>query len=145
MSRVVRATPAAGRTRLRRLAAPVATIGGLGVATVALHLRDPHTQGSWGVCPSLALFGIACPGCGGLRAVNDLTNGDLAAAASSNLLFVLSIPLIVFLLGRWAYDAWHGASRVHAWASTPVLYAGLTVILAFTVARNLPTGQWLAP
>ena len=35
-----------------------------------------------------AAVGIWCPACGGLRAVNDLTNGDVLGAASSNLVFV---------------------------------------------------------
>jgi len=133
-------------TRWRRLAAPVATTGALALATAALHLRDPHVHGSWGFCPSAALFGVYCPGCGGLRAVNDLTHGDLAGAASSNLLFFVSVPLVAFLLGRWAYDAWRGTDRGRTWLSSwPVLYAGLAVTLAFTIVRNLPPGAWLAP
>ena len=63
--------------------APTALVGGLGLATLALHLRDPHDSYSWGLCPS-SVLGLACPGCGGLRAVNDLTNLRLADAASSN-------------------------------------------------------------
>src|SRR4051794_35448113 len=87
--------------RWQRLAVPAVSIGALAATTLALHFRDPHSQGSWGVCPSYALFGVYCPGCGGLRAVNDLTNFDLLGAASSNLYFVAFVPLIVFLLGRW--------------------------------------------
>lgn len=133
------------RTRPRRIVAPVATIAGIAAATVALHFRDPHVSGSWGLCPSLALFGIACPACGGLRAVNDLSNGDVVAAASSNLLFVMSIPLIVFLLGRWLYDAWRGHARPSTWLSSPpVLAVGFVLFATFSVARNLH-GSWLAP
>ena len=131
--------------RVRRLAPPLTTIGGLGLATLALHVRDPHSPGSWGFCPSLALFGVFCPLCGGLRAVNDLTNVDLAAAASSNLLFVASIPLIVFLLGRQVVDAYRGVRRRRSWLSSwPVLALGAVLAVAFTVARNLPAGVWSA-
>ena len=140
---------AAARTtqgRLRRLAVPAATFGGLAIATAALHFRDPHIDGSWGLCPSAAIFGIYCPGCGGLRAVNDLTHGDLGSAASSNLLFFVSIPLVVFLLARWGYDAWRGSDRGRTWLSAwPTIYAGLGIALVFTIARNLPMGAWLAP
>ena len=96
----------------------------------------------WGLCPSAAIFGIYCPGCGGLRAVNDLTHGDVGAAASSNLLFFVSIPLVVFLLARWGYDAWRGGSdRGRTWLSSwPTIYAGLGIALVFTIARNLPMG-----
>ena len=121
------------------------TVASLAAATVALHLRDPHVSHSWGVCPLYALTGIYCPGCGGLRGVNDLTNGHVAQAASSNLLLVLALPFTVVLLARWSYGAWTGR-EVRA---IPVLPKALTTALIlfallFTVLRNLP-GSWLAP
>ena len=99
------AVPREARTRPRRVVPPVATITGLAAATLALYVRDPHASGSWGYCP-ISLLGFYCPGCGGLRAVNDLTHGDLAGAVSSNALLVLAMPFAVFLLARWAIDAW---------------------------------------
>lgn len=125
--------------------APALVIGGLGAATLALYLRDPHERGSWGFCPSAAL-GIHCPGCGGLRAVNDLTHGDVAAAASSNLLLVALMPLVVGLLALWAADRWRGRTRrVDERRLRTVLVALAVVAVAFTVLRNLPAGAWLAP
>ena len=97
------------RTRWERIRDPLLTGGLVGGLTIALHFRDPHASGSWGYCPFYALTGLYCPGCGGLRAVNDLTNGDLAAAASSNLLFVALIPVIVVVWLRWTGRAWSGA------------------------------------
>ena len=123
--------------------APAITVGALGAATVALHFRDPHAEGSWGFCPS-ALLGVSCPGCGGLRAVNDLTNLQVVDAASSNLLFVLALPVVVLGLGRWVVDQWRGTVR----AAPQVTWLGTTgvvlALVAFTVLRNLP-GSWLAP
>ena len=81
--------------------APASLVGGLGLATLALHLRDPHDSYSWGFCPSAAL-GLSCPGCGGLRAVNDLTNLRLADAASSNLALVIAIPILIAAIVVWA-------------------------------------------
>jgi hypothetical protein len=85
--------------RLQRLASPLAAGGIAAVGALALHVRDPHTAGSWGFCP-VALLGLACPACGSLRAVNDLTHLDLSAAASSNLLLVLAVPVALALWGR---------------------------------------------
>jgi Protein of unknown function (DUF2752) len=140
------AAPAAsGATRWQRMAAPVCTIGGLGLVTVALHLRDPHDEGTWGYCPSAAV-GFWCPGCGGLRAVNDLTRGNVGAAASSNLLFIAVLPLLVFLLGRWAVDRWTGRERepnARLIVIATVSFCALAVV--FAVLRNIPAGSWLAP
>ena len=126
--------------------APLATIGGLGLATLALHLRDPHESGSWGLCPSAAL-GFWCPGCGGLRGVNDLTDLRVVDAASSNLVLVHAKPVMIFLLGRWALDSWSGRVRTpmdHR-VNAVLLTLSLTALAAFTVLRNLPAGSWLAP
>lgn len=125
---------------------PLLAIGGLSAATLALHLRDPHEQYSWGICPSAAV-GLSCPGCGGLRAVNDLTHGDLAAAASSNLLFVVLVPFAVVALGLWAADRWRGAgASTVPWGRLKPFYPALVVaVVAFTVVRNLAFGAWLAP
>ena len=137
--------PPARRSRRERMTAPVLTLGGLGLATTALHLRDPHERGSWGFCPSAAL-GFSCPGCGGLRAVNDLTNLDVAAAASSNLFFVVLLPFLVLGLAVWTRDRWTGHERTVSWpVVTAVAYGTLALLLVFTVVRNLPFGAWLAP
>jgi hypothetical protein len=116
------------------------------VASVLLHLRDPHRSGSWGFCPWLVLTGTYCPGCGGLRAVNDLTRGDLAAAASSNLLFVASVPLLVAAWGRSTLRRWRGPVRP---VRTRTALAGVAVLVVVSVAwwvvRNLPAFAWLAP
>lgn len=133
-------------SRGQRLRAPLLTIGGLAAATLALHVRDPHVDGSWGFCPSAAL-GFWCPGCGGLRGVNDLTHGDVAAAASSNLLLVLLAPLAVAALGVWTWHRWRGTTppwpgqRATVTATTLLLVA----MVVFTVLRNTPWGTWLAP
>src|SRR5690348_17367233 len=94
--------------RSERMRGPVLTAAGLATATLALHLRDPHVTHSWGVCPLYALTGIYCPGCGGLRGVNDLTNGHVGQAASSNLLLVLALPFAAVFFARWTYGAWTG-------------------------------------
>jgi hypothetical protein len=132
--------------RSRRMLLPAAVIGALATATVALHLRDPHVQGTWGVCPTKAVLGIECPGCGGLRAVNDLTNLQVVDALSSNLLFVAAIPLLAYVFARWTAGRWRGrpwdpSERAMNWSGL-VLVAVLAV---FTVLRNVPAGSWLAP
>jgi hypothetical protein len=145
---VTTALPArtAPRSRRQRVTGPLLLAGGVLGASVMLHLRDPHQSGSWGYCPWLLLTGTYCPGCGGLRAVNDLTHGDVAAAASSNLLFVTAIPFLVLAWGRTTLDRWHGRVRQVAARRHVVLALSLlAVALVFAVVRNTPAGAWLAP
>ena len=125
---------------------PVLVAGAVLGASIVLHLRDPHESGSYLFCPWLVLTGTYCPGCGGLRAVNDLTRGDLAAAASSNLLFVASLPVALALWGRWFVDRWRGVRRVVStrWGVTFAVVFGLLAAV-FWVVRNLPGLEWLAP
>jgi hypothetical protein len=132
-------------TRSERMLGPALTFGGLAAATVALHVRDPHVSHSWGLCPLYALTGIYCPGCGGLRGVNDLTDGHVGAAASSNLLLVLAVPFVVFLLARWTWATWQGRDvSVVPTLPRSVRWGLLALVVVFWVARNLP-GSWLAP
>jgi Protein of unknown function (DUF2752) len=133
-------------SRLRRLSPPLLVAGGLLVASVALHLRDPHQAGSWGFCPWLAVTGTYCPGCGGLRAVNDLTDGDVVAAASSNLLFVASLPLLGAAWVRSVVVRWRGRHQpLPAWTAPVLGTLAVALITVFWVVRNVPGGGWLAP
>jgi hypothetical protein len=128
-----------------RLAGTLVVAGAIGAATLALRLRDPHDAGSWAYCPWKLLTGLDCPGCGSLRAVNDLTHGDLVAAASSNLLFVVAVPVVVVLWLLWLRRSWTGsAPRRLAPRTTKVVWAAtLVVAVVFTVLRNTPWGSWL--
>jgi Protein of unknown function (DUF2752) len=128
------------------MVAPLVTIGTLTLATTALHYRDPHQHGSWGLCPLYASTGIYCPGCGGLRAVNDLTDGHVGAALSSNVMVTAAIPLAIVALLLWSARRWSGRESETDWRRVErVTYAVVGLMLVFTVVRNLAFGAWLAP
>lgn len=138
-------TPAA--TRWRRVANPLGAAGLVGAASLALYLRDPHQHASWGLCPFRVLTGWDCPGCGGLRAVNDLTHGRFLDAWFSNALFITALPVIVLLWVGWLRAGWRGPAELGLWTTRwrhwqrrtwPVL---LAVVLAFALLRNLPVGS----
>jgi hypothetical protein len=100
------------------------------LAAVAVTARDPHIHGSWGVCPTYAIFGIYCPGCGTLRALHDLVSGRTWESMGHNLLL---IPALLFLC--WGALARPGPRWSMVW---------LVALAGFTLARNLP-GSPLAP
>ncbi|GAA1096084.1 DUF2752 domain-containing protein [Nocardioides dubius] len=130
--------------RSHRVAAPLILGAAVIAATAALHVRDPHEQGSWGICPTKVITGWDCPGCGGLRAVHHLSDGDLIAAASSNLLLVVAVPFLVLGWVIWLRRSWQGRpTRLMDWPA-PVAWTAVAVIVIFTVLRNLPAGSWLA-
>lgn len=117
---------------------------GAGLFTM-LRLRDPHGSGSYGFCPSLVLTGFPCPGCGGLRAVNDLTHGDVAAALSSNLLVVALVATLAVAWIVWVGRRWRGRRGSMIVLTPRWGYVAIATLVVFGVLRNLPIGAGLAP
>jgi hypothetical protein len=131
-------------TRARRVRGPLAGAAVVGVATLALHVRDPHRAGSWGLCPFQAITGWNCPLCGGLRSVNDLGHGHLLQAAHSNLLLVASVPLVLALWAWWFGRSWTGSTHRLPARAVRSLLAGYAVLaVVFAVYRNTPWGAAL--
>jgi hypothetical protein len=128
---------------LTRLTAPlgVAVLAGAGCA--AVWWGDPMTAGGpLPVCPSKALFGIDCPGCGGLRMMYSLLHGDLGAAVHFNAVALAALPVLVGLWGAWLFARWRGR-RLRAWPRWAVVLV-LAVVLAWFVARNIPVAPFTA-
>jgi len=119
------------------------TAAGLGAATVLVGLVDPNDGGHYPTCPLLALTGIYCPFCGGLRAVHDLVHLDLGGALARNPLAVVALPLVALLWLLWAQRAFTGRQLIapKPWWGT----ATIVLLVVFMVARNLPGASWLSP
>ena len=139
-------TSSTGSRTQRALLRDPAIAGAVGLGAFALlHFHDPHGSGSYGFCPFLELTGRPCPGCGGLRAINNLTRGDFVAAVSSN---VLAVALFGVLAVAWVLWV---IRRVRGQGGPMIVLtakAGVIVLVAFAVfgvVRNLPFGSWLMP
>jgi len=123
-----------------------ALVGAAGLgAAVLLHFHDPHDSGSYGYCPFLALTGKPCPGCGGLRAVNDLTRGDLVGAISSNVLAVALVGALAVAWVLWAARRLRGRVDSMITLSLPAGFVLMAAVAVFGIVRNTPWGSWLAP
>ena len=74
-------------------------LGILAVSVLALiyYKFNPSDIAIFPKCPFLLLTGLKCPGCCSQRAINSLLHFDLFGAIRYNLLFVLSLPLIILL------------------------------------------------
>lgn len=128
-----------------RLRTPALSAGAGAALAAALLLRDPHRHASWGFCPFLALTGLPCPACGGLRAGNDLLHGRVGAALSSNAYAVLTACVVALGWLWWTLAKARGTAP--AWTrqtsrAGAVWFGGL---LVFGALRLLPPFAWLQP
>ncbi|MDQ8701556.1 DUF2752 domain-containing protein [Streptomyces sp. LHD-70] len=132
------------RAVAKRLLMPVAVLGSVAAAFAYVGSVDPNEPGHYPTCPLLALTGILCPGCGGLRSAHAFITGDFLTALGANAAAV--VGFVVFAVG-WV--AWTVASaRGRAWRLSPSsaqLWTIGAVLAVFSVVRNLPFGAWLAP
>lgn len=129
------------RPRRRRLVAPLGTLA-LSIAALGyLAAVDPNQPGHYPLCPTRALFGVDCPGCGMLRGTHDLVTGNLAGALDHNVLLVVLVPLSIVLWVRWVLRAWRGQTPPVTYRQfrrrNTVLIVSLVAILAFGVLRNV--------
>jgi len=109
-------------------------------------LFDPNGSSAlYPRCPFNAITGLDCPGCGITRALHALASGDVVRALDHNLLFILALPVIAWLLVRWAV---RGIGRTFPGPEPrwrPWMTVAAVVLLgSFWVVRNLPGLDWLA-
>jgi hypothetical protein len=115
----------------------VLTLAGFAAFTGYVYLMDPDKGGVYPQCPSRVLLGIDCPACGGLRGTNALLHGRVREALDHNLLLPLLLTAIAVGLGSWMLPLVGRPERqlrVPRW----LLVTLAVVVVAFTVARNLP-------
>jgi hypothetical protein len=134
-----------GRSGWRAMGYPLlAASVGIGAA-VLLHFRDPHVDGSYGICPVYALTGWYCPGCGGMRGVHNLTDGQILDALHSNILVLPLFLAFVLWIGDWSVQAWRGKRMRLPRFSRTTMYVFFALLACYSVLRNTPWGTWLTP
>jgi hypothetical protein len=128
------------RSRRRRMVAPVAALVGTVAGLAYLAAVDPNEPGHYPLCPTQAIFGVDCPGCGVMRGMHDLVTGDVRGALDHNLLLVVMVPLVIVLWVRWVRRAWRGeteaVTRAQLQRRNSLLLLSLVAILVFGVVRN---------
>jgi hypothetical protein len=130
---------------VRSLAAPLAVAAAAASGCVCIWLANPTVPGGiLPVCPTKALFGIDCPGCGSLRMIYSLLHLDVANAVRYNALGLAAVLLLLWAFAAWAYSRFVGR-RVLSWQhlrwSAPT---ALALTLAWFVVRNLDFGPFPA-
>lgn len=108
------------------------------VACVVLTQRHPSGMSVVPNCPTNAVLGIDCPGCGSLRAVHHLLNWRFAEAWRHNqMLIALGLPAIGLLLVDLLSTLAVGRRAIMPFGRG-VGYALAFILVAWLVARNLP-------
>lgn len=81
--------------------------------------------------------GFYCPGCGMTRASLAILEGDIYQSFRFNMLIFILLPLFIL------FYVLEKKGKVKA--SKSLMFAMLTLTLAFGVLRNLPAFSWLSP
>ena len=120
-------------------------------ASLFLYAVDPSRHAVYPQCLLYNATGLYCAGCGATRALHALLHGRLLLALHDNVLFVVALPVVLYVMGLHVWAAW----RANAWPGVHVqprralgMGAGLFVLMvAFMVLRNLPgpAFEWLKP
>lgn len=125
------------RKIIKNLQNPILFLSVTLMSLVAIRVRDPHIPGSFPECPSLAITGFYCAGCGSMRAMRDLTEGKIVEAASHNIL----LPFAAVWL-TWWFVSYTGSKLGKHIKQPPNGYKFtvglLAVIIVFMLLRNIP-------
>ena len=126
------------------------TLAGLFIATVGLVLirvSDPARSSIFPPCPVHYLTGWYCPGCGSLRAIHALLQGNVHEAWAMNPLTMLLLPFVAYGLLSELLIGLRGRGLTQRRLPPSAIYALGCVIVLFGVIRNFPMHpfSWLAP
>lgn len=128
-----------------RLGGPLLAGAAAAGACAVIWLADPTTPGGFlPVCPTKALLGIDCPGCGTLRMIYSLLHADVGAAIRFNAVAVVALGFVVVAYALWTYGRIVGRTIVswqhHRWAASVTL----TIVLVWFVLRIVPFAPFTA-
>jgi hypothetical protein len=114
---------------------------------IVLYRFDPVTSNIYPSSPFKALTGLFCPGCGTLRGLHQLLQGNFWSALDYNPLMVLSLPFLIYSYLGYATKILIGRSLPTPFLPSKWIWLLLKVIVAFWILRNIPVApfSWLAP
>lgn len=116
----------------------MAGLAAAAAAMVTLFLFDPATHGFYPQCALYRTTGLLCPGCGTLRALHQLTHGNLTAAWGLNPFVVALMPVGLWLGTRELI--WLTTGRMLPGVVTRPIFGWALVagLIIFGVLRNVP-------
>ncbi|MDN5821500.1 MAG: DUF2752 domain-containing protein [Brachybacterium sp.] len=128
----------------RQMLLPLVIVAsGLTLAVLVQLVFDPFRT-HIPLCVLNHLTGLECPGCGAIRSVHALLDGQLLLALRNNALVTMAIPLTGIGLGVWAVRRARGM-RTNLMPPNTVLLALVGIAVLYAVLRNLSMFWFLAP
>ena len=125
-------------SNLRRHPLLTAMIVSAAVGALLLRAFDPATSGIFPPCPVRYLTGWYCPGCGSLRAIHQLLQGNLRAAWAMNPLSIVLLPFITYGLASHALLEIRGQGLPRLFMPALWIRALCVAIILFGIVRNIP-------
>ena len=113
------------------------SLAGVGLGLVVLFYFEPGKYRFYPFCPFHELTGLNCPACGSLRALHQLSHGNILAAFHFNPLLVISLPVLGIVLARKLSARFTGSPLRPIECRPLVLWLALGVFVAFGILRNL--------
>lgn len=119
--------------RKRRIIVAAAITVAATVLTI-YYVADPSTA-HMPQCTFKLITGLDCPGCGSQRALHALLHGHIAEAMAFNPAVSILIPLgVLYAFAEWT-DKYPRLR--HALLSKPAVYTILSMLVLWTVFRNI--------
>ena len=115
-----------------------AALFAMAAAVVVLWNYDPASSGIFPQCPLHYLTGLYCPGCGSLRAMHQLLQGNLRAAWAMNPLTCILLPFLTYGLASEVLCRVRGRGLPQVFLPAAWIRVLCGVIIVFGIVRNLP-------
>ena len=103
---------------------------------VYLSLRDPADSGLFPPCLFREITGYQCPGCGALRALHQMFNGHILAAASYNPLVLAALPFFFWILLSGAISSERAMHLANIFNSRKTIGLAILSLVIFGIIRN---------
>ena len=129
---------------------PLLAIGLIIAAVVFVHRNEPvGNKEYFPQCGFKNATGLDCPGCGGLRATHALTHLQLKDAFQFHPGYILSLPIVGYLIFLWGREWWRRGEMpmplAQAECHRPLTWIAV-IFISVGMARNIPVKpfSWLA-
>jgi len=112
----------------------------LGLALI-VYIYHPGSPFQMIPCPFREITGLYCPGCGSIRAMTQVVQGNLGRAVQHNVLAVIFLPLLVWVILSNIKLVITGKALPYPRLPAAGMWLVLIIFILFAVLRNLPIPQ----